>query len=138
MFELFLVGRIGSSPNGLSCPFESLRLVADAGDSLRYLIYVSIDRLECSKALLHSCRSRFFVFGHFRLKRSVRSAPGGDCVQGLVGARVHQHEAARAVRVLDQPGCVTHLSEQRGLLIARDAGDGDTGDRTDGFPLDLA
>ena len=38
-------------------------------------------------------------------------------------ARVHQHEAARAVRALDLAGLEAGLAEQRGLLVAEDPGD---------------
>src|SRR5690606_26293432 len=39
-------------------------------------------------------------------------------------AGVHQHEAPGAVRVLDHPGARADLPEERGLLVARDSGDG--------------
>ncbi len=36
---------------------------------------------------------------------------------------MHQHETAGAVGVLDHPGPVAELAEQRRLLVAGDAGD---------------
>ncbi|SVB69358.1 uncharacterized protein METZ01_LOCUS222212, partial [marine metagenome] len=38
---------------------------------------------------------------------------------------MHQHEAAGAVRVFHHAGARAALAEEGGLLVARDAGDGD-------------
>ncbi len=44
-----------------------------------------------------------------------------------LGPGIHQQEAASAVGVLGLPGFDAHLAEQRGLLIAGNARDGNAG-----------
>jgi hypothetical protein len=59
--------------------------------------------------------------------RAVRCAGGEQAVAaGLEGlARVHEHEAARAVGVLGHAGAEAGLAEQRALLVARHAANAD-------------
>src|SRR5207248_2396728 len=61
-----------------------------------------------------------------RVVDPVRDAPGDGRQQALRGrgrlvARVLEHEAARAVGVLAEPGLRAGLAVERGLLVARDA-----------------
>ena len=82
---------------------------------------------------------------HAAFKRVFRAAvdlPGDRCKQIVLRwnrllARVHEHEAAGAVGVLHHARIGAHLTEERGLLIAGDARDGNAAAEQAGLAVDF-
>ena len=56
---------------------------------------------------------------------TVHGGPDAEGEKQLVKAGQHEHEAPRAVSVFDHAGSKTGLSEESGLLVSGNPGNGD-------------